>query len=229
VLRPEREIQNPKSDKAIVISSSIVVKILCISDTEVSQLENAANLRRHYSDIDVIVSCGDMSVAYLDFISTLLGKPLMYVRGNHDEEYDRNPPGGINLHENMTSFKGLTFVGLEGCVRYNKGKIQYTQSEMRHKVVRMAPQLRWQRWRKGHGVDVFVAHSPPRGIHDIEDDFPHHGFDGFVKFLDWYRPRYMLHGHVHTWDRRRDTETQYKDTMVMNINPYTVLEIEPLE
>lgn len=206
-----------------------MVKILCVSDTEVPQLENAANLRRRYNDIDVIVSCGDMPVAYLDFISTLLGKPLMYVRGNHDEEYERNPLGGTNLHENFTTFMGLTFVGLEGCIRYNKGEIQYTQNEMHTKVVKMAPNLRWRRWRKGYGVDVFVAHSPPRGIHDIEDDFPHRGFDGFINFLDWYRPRYMVHGHVHTWDRRKETETQYKDTMVMNINPYIVLEIEPVE
>lgn len=206
-----------------------MVKILFLSDTEMPQLENAANLRRHYSDVDVIVSCGDMSVAYLDFISTLLGKPLMYVRGNHDEEYERNPPGGINLHENFTTYKGLTFVGLEGCIRYSKSPIQYSQAEMHRKVVKMAPQLRWRRWRKGYGLDVFVAHSPPRGIHDLEDDFPHRGFDSFINFLNWYRPRYMVHGHVHTWDRRKETETQYEDTRIMNINPYTVLEIDAIE
>lgn len=205
-----------------------MVKILTVSDTEMPTLENAANLRRRYADIDVVVSCGDMSAAYLDFISTILGKPLMYVRGNHDEMYDQTPPGGINLHENVTTFKGITFVGLEGCIRYNKSKIQYTQFEMHRKVVKLAPQLRYRRWRKGHGVDVFVAHSPARGIHDIEDDYPHRGFDAFIKFMDWYRPRYMIHGHVHTWDRRKVTETQYKDTMVLNINPYRVLEIEPL-
>lgn len=205
-----------------------MVKILFISDTEMPQLENAANLRRRYNDIDVIVSCGDMSVAYLDFITTILGKPLLYVRGNHDERYEEQPPGGIDLHRNFFEFRGLTFAGLEGCIRYNKGTIQYTQGEMHKMVLGFAPRLRLRRMRKGYGVDVFVAHSPARGIHDIEDDYPHRGFDAFLNFMDWYRPRYMVHGHVHTWDRRNATETQYKDTMVMNINPYTVLEIEPL-
>lgn len=205
-----------------------MVKILTVSDTEMPQLESAANLRRRYADIDLIVSCGDMPPHYLDFISTILGRPLFYVRGNHDERYTEEPPGGINLHENFVEFQGLTFVGLEGCIRYNKGEIQYTQGEMHTKVLKLAPRLRWRRWRKGHGVDVFVAHSPPRGIHDIEDDFPHRGFNSFIKFMDWYRPRYLFHGHVHTWDRRKDTETQYKDTMVMNINPYTVIEIDPI-
>ena len=43
------------------------MKVLCISDTEMPQLENAANLRRQYSDIDLIISCGDLPPAYLDF------------------------------------------------------------------------------------------------------------------------------------------------------------------
>lgn len=206
-----------------------MVKILCVSDTVMAPLENAANLRRRYNDIDLILSCGDMPAAYLDFISTILGKPMMFVRGNHDEMYDQTPPGGIDLHENFVEFQGLTFIGLEGSIKYNKGVIQYNQFEMHQKVVSLAPRLRWRRWRKGHGVDVFVAHSPARGIHDIEDDFPHRGFDSFINFMDWYRPRYMLHGHVHTWDRRNATETQYKDTLIMNINPYTVLEIDPLD
>src|SRR5690606_5312286 len=107
------------------------------------QLENAANLRRRYNDIDVVISCGDMPSAYLDFISTILGKPLMYVRGNHDEMYEQTPPGGVNLHENVTEFMGLTFVGLESSIRYNKGTIQYSQGEMKRKVVKLAPQLRW--------------------------------------------------------------------------------------
>jgi len=203
------------------------VKLLCISDETVGPLENAANLRRHYNDIDLIVSCGDMPPAYLDFISTILGKPLLFVRGNHDESYERNPPGGIDLHEKYFEYQGISFIGLEGCIRYNRGKIQYTQGEMYRKVLSLAPRLSWQRWRRGYGVDVFVTHSPARGIHDLADDYPHRGFNAFLQFMDWYRPRWMLHGHVHTWDRRKAVRTQYNETQIININPYTVLKIEP--
>jgi Icc-related predicted phosphoesterase len=76
------------------------------------------------------------------------------------------------------------------------------------------------------GVDVLVTHNPAKGIHDLEDR-PHHGFGAFLKFMEWYRPRYMVHGHVHTYDNRMVTETQYLDTCVMNINPSTLLEVEP--
>jgi len=191
------------------------------------QLENAANLRRRYNDIDLIISCGDLPTSYLEYITTIISAPLYYVRGNHDTEYFDNPPGGTDLHRKVVNYKGLTLVGLEGSIQYNRGRIQYTQTEMRAMVLKMAPHLRYRRWRYGHGVDIFVAHSPAWGIHDAED-LPHRGFKSFLSFLQWYRPRYMLHGHVHTWDRRKTTETQHLDTNILNINPYTVLEIDPI-
>ncbi|MCC6612517.1 MAG: metallophosphoesterase [Anaerolineae bacterium] len=203
-----------------------MVKILCVSDTIVSQLENAANLRRRYNDIDLVVSCGDLSAAYLEFITSVLNVPLFYVRGNHDLGYDDRPPGGENLHGKVRKFRGLTFFGLEGSMRYNNADIQYSDGEMTTMVMRMAPRLGYRRWRYGHAIDIFVAHSPPFGIHDAKD-LPHHGFKSFLNFLDWYRPRYMVHGHIHTYDRRVTTVTDYLDTRIMNINPYTILEIEP--
>jgi Icc-related predicted phosphoesterase len=201
------------------------VKILCVSDTVVPQLESAANLRRRYNDIDLIISCGDLPPVYLEFITSVLNVPLYYVRGNHDEIYDERPPGGDNLHGRVLTYKGLTFAGLEGSMRYNKGKIQYTESQMMQMVLKMGLRVGYDRFRNGHGVDVLVTHSPPFGIHDAED-LPHTGFKSLLKFMEWYKPRYMIHGHVHTYDRRKATRTKYGDTCIMNINPYTVLQVE---
>jgi Icc-related predicted phosphoesterase len=123
------------------------------------------------------------------------------------------------------TYKGLTFAGLEGSMRYNKGKIQYTESQMMQMVLKMGLRVGYDRFRNGHGVDVLVTHSPPFGIHDAED-LPHTGFKSLLKFMEWYKPRYMIHGHVHTYDRRKATRTKHGDTCIMNINPYTVLEVE---
>jgi predicted phosphodiesterase len=213
----------PNSKKRL----GFVVKILCVSDTVMPQMENATNLRRRYNDIDLILSCGDLPAVYLEFITSILSVPLFYVRGNHDEMYAESPPGGDNLHNRLLTYQGLSFFGLEGSIRYNRGKIQYTQSEMMGMVMGVAPRMRFRRWRYGHAVDVLVAHSPARGIHDLSD-YPHTGFNALLRFMEWYRPRYMLHGHVHTYDRRKTTRTQYHDTYVMNINPVTVLEIDPI-
>jgi Icc-related predicted phosphoesterase len=152
--------------------------------------------------------------------------PLFYVRGNHDTGYTERPPGGENLHRRVIEYNGLTFAGLEGSMRYNKNPIQYTDNEMRWFVVQMGIQLGLRRAQHGYGLDVFVTHNPAKGIHD-QPDRPHHGFGAFLKFMEWYRPRYMLHGHVHTYDNRVQTETRYLDTCVMNINPVTLLEIDP--
>ena len=39
----------------------------------------------------------------------------------------------------------------------------------------------------------------------------------------------MVHGHVHTWDRRTITRTDYLKTTIVNINPVTVMNIEPAQ
>jgi Icc-related predicted phosphoesterase len=188
-------------------------------------MENAANLRRRYSEVDLIVSCGDMPVAYLEFMTSVLSVPLFYVRGNHDEHYNIDPPGGEDLHGRIVKYRGVTFAGLEGSIRYNNSAVQYTEAEMLALVMRMGPQLKLRQLRTGCGVDILVTHAPPRGIHDLSD-LPHNGFTAFLRFMEWYRPRYLLHGHVHIYDRRDVIRTQYNDTCVMNINPVTVLEVE---
>lgn len=190
------------------------------------QMENAAHLRRRYHDVDLVVSCGDLPAPYLDFITSILSVPLYYIKGNHDEAYLEEPPGGEDLHMSLHMYKGLSFVGLEGSIRYNSSPVKYTEGEMMGMVMKMGPRMRYRRWRHGHGVDVLVTHAPPQGIHDAPD-LPHNGFRAFLRFMDWYRPRFLLHGHVHTYDRRATTETEYLDTRVMNINPLTVVDIEP--
>lgn len=203
------------------------MKILFVSDTVVPQLENAVNLRRRYADIQLVVSCGDLSAAYLEYITSVLSVPMLYVRGNHDERYIVEPPGGTDLHRQVHRYEGLTFAGLEGCIRYNDGKIQYSEFDMARMVIGFGPRLLLRRMTRGFGVDVLVTHSPAKNIHDGEDR-PHRGFRSLLWFMRWYRPRYMVHGHVHTIDNRVATRTDYLHTHVANINPYTVMDIQPV-
>jgi Icc-related predicted phosphoesterase len=66
-----------------------------------------------------------------------------------------------------------------------------------------------------------ITHSPPKGIHDLPDDFAHCGFKSLLYLIRWTRPKYLMHGHVDTWDRRRTWRTMYAGTAVININPCT--------
>lgn len=203
----------------------MTVKLLAISDVELPKMRNAQFLLREYGDVDLLVSCGDMPVHYLDFIGSVLTLPLFYVRGNHDTGYKPPNPGGDNLHLRFRSFKGLTFAGLEGSLRYNDGAVQYTETEMMANVLRIMPRMLINRWRRGFGVHVMVVHSPPRHIHDIPEDYAHRGFRSFRWLMKWARPRYLLHGHVDTWDRRKTRKTVFESTTVININPYMVLDM----
>lgn len=203
------------------------MKILALSDIELPQMQNLAYLRRTYEEVDLVISCGDLPAAYLDYVTSALNRPLFYVRGNHDENYRLRLPGGDDLHMRIVRYKGLTFAGLEGSRRYNRGKIQYTEFEMANLVLRLGTGMLLRRLFKGHGVDVMITHAPPRHIHDREDR-PHMGFRAFRTLIRWFRPRYFLHGHVDIYDRREETWTDFLGTQVVNVDPVRLLEIEPL-
>jgi uncharacterized protein len=201
------------------------MKVLAISDNVLPQLENTENLLRTYGDVDAIISCGDLPAPYLELIGSTLNVPLLFVKGNHDTSYTPDHPGGDNLHRRVIRFRGLTFAGLEGSPRYNTEPVQYSELEMAWMVFRLAPGMLWRRLRHGYGVDVMVTHSPPRDIHDLPDR-THRGFKSLRWLIQLYRPRYFLHGHVDTWDRRRPTTTRFDSTEIININPSKLLTLE---
>ena len=203
------------------------MKILAISDNVLAQIENPDFLRQNYGDADVVVSCGDMSPPYIDFVASVLNVPLFFVRGNHDVDYAPGYPGGENLHRKAVYYRGLWFAGLEGSILYNGGPAQYSDVSMFGMILAMAGGMLRRRRRLGYGVDVLVTHSPPRGTHDLPDQ-THRGFRSLNLALSWYRPRYLIHGHIDTWDRRRPIETMVDHTMILNINPVKMFTVDPI-
>jgi Icc-related predicted phosphoesterase len=167
------------------------MRILAVSDVEddllLARLEHEA--RGQY---DLVISCGDLGMSYLDCVATLANAPLLYVRGNHDVGYESDPAlGGTDLDGRIETFGGLRFVGLEGSLDYREGIVGYSQGQMRRKVVSLG-----LRAALTGGIDVLVTHAPVRGYGDLPD-YPHQGFEAFDGLLNWLRPRVMLHGHVH--------------------------------
>ncbi len=201
------------------------MKILAVSDHVLPQLENPEQVRKQFGDVQAVISCGDLPASYLELLTSTLNTLLLFVRGNHDLNYEVEPPGGDNLHRRCISVCGLSFAGLEGSPRYNRDPIQFTESEMFSKVLGYAPRLILKRLTSGAGLDVLVTHAPPRDIHD-RSDLAHRGFRSLRLFMSLYRPRYLLHGHVDTWDNRRESVTQFGSTTVININPMKLLTIE---
>jgi uncharacterized protein len=204
----------------------VSLKLLAVSDVVLPQMQDVGFVRRTYPEANLLVSCGDMPVHYLDIVTSALNVPLFYVRGNHDESYESHGPGGDNLHLRIMNFRGYSFAGLEGSINYNQGRVQYTEGQMLSNVLYLMPRFLVMRSMRGYGLDVMVTHSPPKGIHDIPDDRAHRGFRAFLYLIQWACPRYLIHGHVDTWDNRKTTETLYGKTRVININPNKYLTLE---
>ena len=196
------------------------MKFLFIADEE-SKLYWDYFKKEYFEDIDIIVSCGDLKASYLSFLSTMLPIPVLYVHGNHDDKYDRNPPEGcICIEDSVFEYKGVRFLGLGGSNRYKPGVNQYTEKQMAKRIRK----LRWKLFRS-KGFDVLVTHSPAKGFHDDVDEC-HKGFDAFYGLIDKYKPKYFVHGHVHlNYGRQFVREDMIGETKVINAFEKYIIEI----
>lgn len=208
------------------------MKFLTVSDEVVPHIYSL-NVKERFADVDAILGCGDLPYYYLEFIVTMLGVPCYYIHGNHDkaEQTDggeelRAPRGCISIEGHSVRYNGLIFAGLGGSIRYNKEEgAQFTESEMLFRMWRITPRLLLNRYRYGRYVDVLLTHAPPLGIHNGPDR-PHHGFRSFLQFMDRFKPRYLIHGHIHrSYGFSAVTETRYNQTIVLNTAGYRLLQI----
>ena len=167
------------------------MKILLLADVESKSLWDFYE-KKKTEGVDLIISCGDLNPDFLQFMVTMTSLPLLYVRGNHDNKYDYNPPlGCIPIDDRVYNYHGLRILGLGGSMRYHDGNDMYTESEMKARIRKLTPQIMLT-----GGFDILVTHAPAAGYGDMED-LPHRGFACFNDLLDKWKPKYMFHGHVH--------------------------------
>lgn len=223
------------------------MRLLCVSDIIDKYLynsEDAINIKP-----DLIVSCGDLPKDYLEFLVSKFNVPLLFVQGNHDNyetietkeesildlvgasrfdfksryDYSRSL-AGIEIDGKIVVLNKTIFLGFEGCNRYNNGKHQYTQKEMFRKVRRTYPRLLLNKIIYKSYVDIVVSHAPPYGIHD-RNDVVHTGFKAFLELIEKFKPKYLVHGHVHIYDNRENRVFEYNGTKIINCYGYYVLDL----
>ena len=195
------------------------MKILAVGDiTEPSLYDDFDKSR--YSDIDLILSCGDVDPGYLDFLATMISKPLYYVRGNHDKFKFRDFMPGADVDDRVVVYKGVKIAGLEGSMWHGGSGIEYRESEMSWKVFKLEIKIRLKR-----GVDVILAHAPPYGIGDLPD-VCHRGFKSFRRLIFQFHPTYFIHAHVHpSYSHKIKRVIPVDETRVVNCSGSCVLEI----
>ena len=156
------------------------MKVLAVSDIESPSLYDYFSPEK-VEGVELIVGCGDLRMEYLEFLVTMMNVPLIYIHGNHDDHFRREPEGCICIDDDVFEYKGLRFVGLGGSIRYKEGKYMFTEREMRSRIRKL-----WWKIRRHKGFDVLVTHSPARHINDF-DNVTHRGFECFNELLDRYK------------------------------------------
>lgn len=225
------------------------MKILAVAD-HIDPLVYSAGIKRRFADVDLVLGAGDLPMEYLGFISASLNKPIYFVFGNHHLKHlsrfrrwgvrtdahryaisntgiGDNYFGSTYVGSRVVCHDGLILAGLGGCKRYNKGENQFTEWQLFKRILMMIPGLLFNRVFRGRALDILLTHAPPFRINDRPDP-THEGFKVLRWFLRTFRPRYLLHGHIHLYDLNADREKQYQGTTVINVYDHYVLDFEPV-
>jgi hypothetical protein len=221
------------------------VRVLAVAD-HVDPLVYSPAIKERFPDIDLVLGAGDLPMDYYDYIVSCLNRPLVFVFGNHNLRYleffrgkidaltaggahlhggTRRMPGGIYVDRKVRKIRGLLIAGLGGSPWYNGGPNQFREAEMRRRILLLVPRLLWNRLLHGRYLDVLLTHSPPFGVGDGPDR-AHQGFRCILWFIRRFRPRYLIHGHVHLYDRNQERLLRYEETAVVNAYDHVVIDVD---
>ena len=96
---------------------------------------------------------------------------------------------------------------------------------MKMKLILMIPKLIKNKIKYGTYLDIFLTHASPRHIHDKED-ICHRGFECYNWFIKKFKPKYLIHGHIHLYDMREKRITEIQGTTVINAYAHHIIETE---
>ena len=187
------------------------MKILAIADRPPRQ--KIEQIIDEYRDIEMIFLLGDLTVFDLSGLQNINYIPKIGVYGNHCSGSYFEEFGVKNLHLNTFNYKGFTFGGFEGSVRYKKDPYakMYTQEEALD-MLKDFPR-----------VDIFLSHCPPYGINDEPGESAHEGFRALRKYIDEKSPLYFFHGH--TYPTEDSLVTKYHNTNIVYVYSDRIIEI----
>ena len=94
---------------------------------------------------------------------------------------------------------------------------------MKLKLLGLVPALLLNKLRYGRYLDILVTHAAPEGIHD-KPDACHKGFASFLWFMKKFKPRFLIHGHIHLYDLQDIRVSRYHDTTVINAYSHYILD-----
>ena len=221
------------------------MNLLAVAD-HVDPLIYSSNIRERFGCIDLVLGAGDLDISYYEYVVSCLNKPLYFVFGNHnlknlsffrpsvdsfpDQDWQKRHHtgfGSVCVDGKVIRNKkhDLIIAGLGGSRRYNRGEHQFTEFQMLRRILRLIPKMMVLRMLHGRYLDILLTHATPAGIHD-RDDPCHRGFRVFLWFMRRFKPKYLIHGHVHLYDINANRQSMYDDTTVLNAYDHIVIDME---
>ena len=210
------------------------MKILAIADA-VSPIIYSSNFPNNLPPFDLVLSAGDMPGHFLEFIATKAHDPTRLCVGKSrkrlsytiaETDQPQLPGGCINAHGKVIEHNGVLIAGIEGSARYRPGPHQYSERQMGMIVRKMTPNLWWNKKRKGRAVDILLTHAAPKGPHEGED-FPHRGVKAFNRFVETWKPKLHIHGHVHLNGANAQREyVTSSGVRVINAFEFTLIDLD---
>ena len=226
------------------------MKLLCVSD-QIDPFIYSSSIKERFGDVDAVISAGDLPDEYLEFLVSALNKPVFFVFGNHNlknfnyyhntagcSKYDYrfkysyltggSSTGAVYIGFKCIRTEKMLIAGLSGSLKYNKGLCQYSERQMKLRLLLLIPSLILNKIKYGRFLDILVTHAAPRGIHDKEDRC-HMGFKCFLSFMKIFKPRFLIHGHIHLYDLQDKRISEYEKTTVINAYSHYIIETGDFE
>jgi len=202
------------------------LKLLCVAE-RIDSFVFSKFIKERF-DVDGVLCAGDIPLDYIDFLASSLEKPVFIISGNHhfysatDEKPNAEPVRSC-LHRTIAG-KDVLIAGASGSIRCNKNPLQYTDAQMFFHIFALIPALIVNKLKYGRYLDIFLTHAPPLGINDYADPC-HRGFIAYRWFIERFKPRFHVHGHIHLYDPKAVRAVQYKNTTVVNACGHCVIEL----
>ena len=202
------------------------MKILCVSD-QIDPLVYSNSIENRFSDVDLVLSAGDLPADYLDFIASGTKKPLFFVFGNHEggkeaekifQRYGLKHIGSKIMREG-----GLIVAGLGGSACFQQSPNRNTEFYMYLKIIKLVPKMLYYRLFHGRFADILLTHMPPKYIYD-KPDTGSRGVGAFLWFIKTFKPKYLVHGHIHLYDISAVRRTRRMETEVINAYNHYVID-----
>ena len=190
------------------------MKILCVSD-HIDPLVYTNSIKNRFSGVDLILSAGDLPADYLNFIASGLNKPLLFVFGNRYADKTAKKAvqdSGLTHAGSKIIREGeLIVAGFGGSVHNGREPNRYTEFQLYLNILKLTPKMIYYRLFHGRFADILLTHAPPGEV------------KAFLFFIKVFKPKYMVHGHIHLYDISETRCTRKMETEVINaFNHYVI-------